>query len=186
MRTPKNPINIAPFVDVLLVLFVILVVAARFDGPGKDEIAKLNMIIIDQKNKIALLSAKPTDKPSLPKTRTIEKIVASPAKVITETKVIEDTSKISQLQDRVSQLESELVKAKQNNSAMTRGGTGKAKIIFDVNDVVSVNGVQVNEEFVYSLVKVTHPDFTVAWKGAGGEAAYKFKQFASREGYSYE
>ena len=36
-RTKSNPINIAPFVDILLVLFVILVIVARFDGVSKAE-----------------------------------------------------------------------------------------------------------------------------------------------------
>ena len=35
IKNHTNPINIAPFVDILLILFVILVVIARFDGVSK-------------------------------------------------------------------------------------------------------------------------------------------------------
>jgi biopolymer transport protein ExbD len=37
LKNRVNPINIAPFVDVLLILFVILVVVARFDGVKKSK-----------------------------------------------------------------------------------------------------------------------------------------------------
>jgi len=37
LKNRVNPINIAPFVDVLLILFVILVVVARFDGVEKSK-----------------------------------------------------------------------------------------------------------------------------------------------------
>jgi len=43
IKNQVNPINIAPFVDILLVLFVILVVVARFDGISKaDEYINAN------------------------------------------------------------------------------------------------------------------------------------------------
>jgi biopolymer transport protein ExbD len=58
-KSRANPINIAPFVDVLLILFVILVVVARFDGVekakeyiSKNEILQKNIVILKKDIKI--------------------------------------------------------------------------------------------------------------------------------------
>ena len=56
-KNRTNPINIAPFVDILLVLFVILVVAAKFDGNNEiktyiSTIKKLEQKVKDQKVKL--------------------------------------------------------------------------------------------------------------------------------------
>lgn len=183
MKTKPSPINIAPFVDVLLVLFVILVVAARFDGPGKDEISRLNMLIQDQKNKIALLSTKKPVIAALPTTKIIDRVVAASAVVKTEIKVVEDTTKIGTLNDRVAELEEQLAKARSAVAKLDSPGGRSANIVFGVEGRVSVNGVDVDEDFVYKMVKSVRPDINIGWKGRGHEAADRFQEFAGSIGY---
>jgi biopolymer transport protein ExbD len=185
LKIKHNPINIAPFVDVLLVLFVILVVAARFDGPGKDEISKLNMLIEEQKNKIALLSEKKPVTPALPTTKIVEKVIAAPTVVKTETKIIEDTSKIDALNSRITDLEDQLKKAKNAVDRMENtGGGASANIVFGIDNKITINGLPVNEDFVYTLLKTTHPDINIGWKGRGHETAHRFEEFAKALGYN--
>ncbi|ADR35281.1 hypothetical protein Sulku_2628 (plasmid) [Sulfuricurvum kujiense DSM 16994] len=178
----SNPINIAPFVDVLLVLFVILVVAARFDGPGKDEIQKLNATIEALKGQIVLL--KNTSKPKV-----VEKIIATPTaskvetKVVTKTVEVEDTQRINDLQGRVRELEAALVESKKRSESFDRGGGSGANIIFGTEGRITVNGVVVSEDFVYSLVRTISPDINIQWRGRGLEAADRFKEYVKQIGY---
>jgi biopolymer transport protein ExbD len=185
LKIKPSPINIVPFVDVLLVLFVILVVAARFDGLGKEEISKLNMLIQEQKNKIALLSEKKPVTPALPTTKIVEKVIAAPTVVKTETKIIEDTSKMDALNSRITDLEDQLKKAKNAVDRMENtGGGASANIVFGIDNKITINGLPVNEDFVYTLLKTTHPDINIGWKGRGHETAHRFEEFAKALGYN--
>jgi biopolymer transport protein ExbD len=185
LKIKPSPINIVPFVDVLLVLFVILVVAARFDGLGKEEISKLNMLIQEQKNKIALLSEKKPVTPALPTTKIVKKVISAPTVVKIETKIIEDVSKIDALNSRITDLEDQLKKAKNAVTRMdTKGGGTSANIVFGIDDKITVNGILVSEDFIYTLLKSTHPELNIGWKGRGHETAYRFEEFAKTLGYN--
>lgn len=185
-KTKSNPINIAPFVDVLLVLFVIVVVAARFDGPGKDEIMKLNTTIKEQAAKIAAL------KNQKPTTKIVEKVVtqktAAP-QVVTVTKTVvakaDNLAQVDELKNRIADLETALEKANHPSSTKLErpGGGSGANIVFGIEGKITVNGEEVKEDFVYSLLKTVHPDINVGWKGRGHETADKFQEFAKTLGY---
>lgn len=185
-KTKSNPINIAPFVDVLLVLFVIVVVAARFDGPGKDEIMKLNTTIKEQAAKIAAL------KNQKPTTKIVEKVVTQKTavpQVVTVTKTVvakaDNSAQVDELKNRIADLETALEKAKRMSSIKLErpGGGSGANIIFGIEGKITVNGEEVKEDFVYSLLKTVHPDINVGWKGRGHETADKFQEFAKTLGY---
>lgn len=181
-KAKSNLINIAPFVDVLLVLFVILVVAARFDGPGKDEIAKLNTKIKEQALAIASLS-------KLKPTVTVVKEFASDKsapKIVTVTKniIVDDSGERNDLKNRIADLEEALEKAKHATAKLERpGGGSSANIVFGVEGKITVNGEPVSEDFVYSLLKTTHPDINIGWRGRGHETSDKFQEFAKTLGY---
>lgn len=181
-KIKSNPINIAPFVDVLLVLFVILIVAARFDGPGKDEIQKLNATIEALEGQIVLLK-------NAPKPKIVEKIIAAPTaskvetKIVTNTVTVEDTQQINNLQEKVRELESALAASKKRSESFDRGGGSGANIIFGTEGKITVNGVAVNEDFVYSMVRTISPDINVQWRGRGLEAADRFKEYVKQIGY---
>jgi hypothetical protein len=160
-------------------------VAARFDGLGKEEISKLNMLIQEQKNKIALLSEKKPVTPALPTTKIVKKVISAPTVVKIETKIIEDVSKIDALNSRITDLEDQLKKAKNAVTRMdTKGGGTSANIVFGIDDKITVNGILVSEDFIYTLLKSTHPELNIGWKGRGHETAYRFEEFAKTLGYN--
>lgn len=151
-KTKSNLINIAPFVDVLLVLFVILVVAARFDGSGKDK-----------------------------------KVIVMPTVLKQERKDLESASKIDALQKQISELKDKLDREKKLVTKLNKDSDEvSANIIFGGDDKITVNGVLVNEDFVYTLLKSTQLPIEIKWKGQGQENADRLWDFAKTLGYAYD
>lgn len=187
LHIKSNPINIVPFIDVLLVLLVILVVAARFDGDTTKEMARLNAIIEEKEKRIAgLTNTKAKVQPRV-ETRVVEKVIGAQPIIRTETKVVIDDSKMQELTKRIKELEDDLVQSKKAITQLDGPGTGRvANIVFGVDNSITVNGIDVDERFVYDLIKTVGVDINIGWRGRGHETADKFKKWASAQGYSIQ
>lgn len=109
----SNPINITPFVDVLLILFVILIVAARFDVEVPKPIEQPQPIVIDNQNDYKALEISLSDKEAK-----LKKLAEENQKLKNE---INTTNK-EQLQVKNSSLKSddEIKKLKEENTKLTQ------------------------------------------------------------------
>lgn len=177
LKIKGNPINIVPFIDVLLVLFVIMIVAARFDGADKVELEKLNALIESQKSQISFLTKKEVTK--TPSLVAVKKVVVAT--------LDNKADEIKSLNEKISKLEVALKAKPKIQKAETSGG-GRAAIITFSDSGVTVNDEKVSEDFVKTLLKVTGQNIDLGYKG--GEEAIaataRMRKWAEGQGYSFK
>lgn len=129
-RNHANPINIAPFVDILLILFVILIVVARFDG-GQLESAyqdlKIKYETLDEEHK--LLVSKSNIKNESNKVE------------IKIPKAIEP--EVSGLDKKIVELNEQITKEKTSFLAKTKELEAKEKELKNVKERMKKSGVHI-------------------------------------------
>lgn len=129
-RNHANPINIAPFVDILLILFVILIVVARFDG-GQLESAyqdlKIKYETLDEEHK--LLVSKSNIKNESNKVE------------IKIPKAIEP--EVSGLDKKIVELNEQITKEKTSSLAKTKELEAKEKELKNVKERMKKSGVHI-------------------------------------------
>lgn len=147
----KSPINIAPFVDVLLVLFVILVVASRFDDNkiAEDKISSLESKIEEQVKIIKSLGGSSSEEKAL-----------NEQSINTEKK--EGALKINNTLDDITSLKAEIERL--TIALKKRQGKNDTRVVDTIyidGDSLSINGKKVSAEFLRTFLKVSQNTITI-------------------------
>jgi len=173
LKVKGNPINIVPFIDVLLVLFVIMIVAARFDPiPPPAQVV--------EEKKEGKETKHETEKKIVHETKTQH--IPKPTPAV-------DSKTVEQMQKQIEELKKELKEAQQHKEDHKKDHdhdhNGESMTVtFGPLGLIKIGGAEISEQSLKDIIKITSPGVVWDTRKGGEDTEERMEKFIQANGYS--